>query len=74
MAVSVPDMPPGWPSVLDIPLGSVDREELEGEWAVPERHVFWERGIGWVKEFAKKGLGDLPVHPGGGMHEFVLKE
>ncbi|PGH07255.1 hypothetical protein AJ80_08041 [Polytolypa hystricis UAMH7299] len=55
-------------STMDIPLGTLDREDLER--ARPTRHVHWNRGIDWVrnltsegeKVFAEKGL---PKHPGG---------
>ena len=37
------------PVILDLVLGTVDREFLEGKDMRPERHMFWEDGIGWVK-------------------------
>ena len=57
-------LPAGWPVVIDIVLGTVDREDLEGEWMRPERHMWWTKGIGWVKELVGGAGGcDLPRHP-----------
>ena len=56
-------MPAGFPSMLDITLGSVDRRYLDSEALVPERHLWWDYGIDWIRRLATKGYGELPVHP-----------
>ncbi|MCJ1476366.1 hypothetical protein MMC13_005032 [Lambiella insularis] len=64
-------MPHGWPAMLDIVLGTVDREDLEGEWMQPERHCWWDRGIGWVRRLVEAGDGGLPRHPAAKVTERV---
>ena len=56
-------MPAGFPNMLDITLGSVDRRHLESDALVPERHLWWDYGIDWIRRLATKGYGDLPIHP-----------
>ena len=56
-------MPEGFPSMLDITLGSVDRKDLDSEALVPERHLWWDYGIDWIRRLATKGYGALPIHP-----------
>jgi hypothetical protein len=54
----------GWPRILDICTGTVDRESLENEdWFKPERAVFTEFGIPWVRRLIMGGLGCIPEHP-----------
>ena len=52
----------GFPDMLDIVLGTIDREDLEGEAMAPERHLWWDCGFEWVQKFSRKGSGGLPVH------------
>jgi hypothetical protein len=40
----------------------VDRECLDGDSLKPERILWWEYGVEWVKELSVKGVGDLPRH------------
>jgi hypothetical protein len=49
--------------MLDITLGSVDRRLLETEALVPERHLWWDYGIDWIRHLATEGYGALPIHP-----------
>lgn len=56
-------MPEGFPSMLDITLGSVDRRYLDSEALVPERHLWWDYGIDWIRRLATTGYGMLPIHP-----------
>ena len=53
----------GWPKMLDIWLGTVDREVLEKEWMKPERILWCEKGVPWIRELAKNGAGGVPEHP-----------
>ena len=59
---SVPETQEG-PEMLDIVLGTVDREDLEKEWFVPERMMWSSFGINWVKRLAREGAGGTPEHP-----------
>jgi rhodanese-related sulfurtransferase len=47
--------------MLDILLGTVDREDLDdGEKFAPERQLWCEMGVGWIRRFARNGI---PEHP-----------
>ena len=56
-------MPEGWPQMLDFLMGTIDREYLEREELRVERHVWWDKGVGWVKEMFEEGDAGLPKHP-----------
>ncbi|KAF2785978.1 hypothetical protein K505DRAFT_380566 [Melanomma pulvis-pyrius CBS 109.77] len=56
-------MPAGFPNMLDITMGSVDRRHLETNALVPERHLWWDYGIDWIRRLATEGYGALPIHP-----------
>jgi hypothetical protein len=49
-------------SLMDITLGSVDREYLEKEALVPERHLWWDYGVDWIRKLGTEGYGELPIH------------
>lgn len=69
---SVHPMPEGWPEILDLWTGTVDREDLEREWLVPGRHVQLDFEIPWVGKMAVEGtdgLGGLPKHKRGTGHD-----
>ena len=53
----------GWPKMLDIWLGTVDRECLEENYMKPERMLWCEMGVPWIRELASKGAGGIPEHP-----------
>ena len=36
----------GWPGLLEVLMGTIDRGDLEREELRPERHLWWEMGIG----------------------------
>ncbi|KAL2064539.1 hypothetical protein VTL71DRAFT_3676 [Oculimacula yallundae] len=42
-------------ATLDIVLGSLDTESLEREEVRPERHTYWDSGVGWVKKLVTDG-------------------
>ena len=44
------------PVILDIMLGTVDREHLESD-IVPERHIWMDLGLSWVKRWLERGDG-----------------
>lgn len=67
-------MPAGFPSMLDFTLGSVDRRYLDSDALVPERHLWWDYGIDWIRRLATKGYGVLPVHPDYRIAETVENE
>lgn len=51
----------GWPKMLDLWLGTVDREDLDdGDKMVPERQLWCDMGVGWIRRFARNGI---PEHP-----------
>jgi hypothetical protein len=54
--------PEGWPRMLDIWIGSVDQEDLEKDWLIPERHLWWDVGIEWIRKFGAEGSGGVPKH------------
>ncbi|MCJ1453996.1 hypothetical protein MMC28_004346 [Mycoblastus sanguinarius] len=54
--------PVGYPDMLDVVLGTVDREYLEHEWMVPERMMWWDCGIDWIQKFSSDGA-HVPKHP-----------
>jgi hypothetical protein len=56
-------MPEGFPDMLDITLGSIQRSQLDTHALVPERHLWWDYGIDWIRRLATEGYGDLPIHP-----------
>lgn len=56
-------MPEGWPQMLDVLMGTIDREALESEELRMERHVWWDKGIGWIRELFSKGDEGMPKHP-----------
>jgi hypothetical protein len=63
-------------SMVDIVLGSLDTESLEKEGVRPDRHFYWESGVGWIKRLITEGdssLGGekLPRHPDGNRMEIV---
>ena len=53
----------GWPRMLDILLGTVDREDLEEEYMRPERMIWCEKGVPWIRQLARNGAGGIPEHP-----------
>lgn len=53
----------GWPTMLDIWLGTVDREDLEKEYIHPERMLWCEKGVPWIRRLATDGAGGIPEHP-----------
>ena len=66
--------------MVDIVLGSLDKESLEMEGVRPERHFYWDSGVGWVKRLIAEGDGSLdmkgqgkglPKHPDGNRLEVV---
>jgi hypothetical protein len=62
-------MPAGWPSMLNVLLGSVDREDLESQWMKPDRHVFWDDSIGWVKGMCSED--GMVRHPQANLNDTV---
>jgi hypothetical protein len=64
-------MPAGFPSMLDITLGSVDRRYLDSEALASERHLWWDYGIDWIRRLATEGYGMLPIHPDYNIAEMV---
>lgn len=66
-------MPEGWPEMLDILMGTIGREDLEREGLRPERHFWWDKGIGWIKELFIKGDRGMAKHPLARLTDVVLQ-
>ena len=49
--------------MLDVVLGTVDREFLEGDNLVPERQLWWDCGVDWIQRLTIKGASHLVKHP-----------
>ncbi|KAF2648431.1 hypothetical protein K491DRAFT_612767 [Lophiostoma macrostomum CBS 122681] len=67
-------MPEGFPNMLDIAMGSVDRCHLETSALIPERHLWWDYGINWVQRLSAEGFGSIPIHPDYRIAELVNPE
>ena len=50
------------PDVMDFLLGTVDREILDSEDLRPERHMWWGKGIKWVKEWIETSDSGAEAH------------
>ena len=61
----------GWPVILDIVLGTIDRQDLEDEALAPERQLWWKSGIPWVQQLSVGGYAMAPKHPVYKINEFV---
>ena len=60
--------------MLDVVLGTIDREDLDSEAMAPERHLWWDFGMGWAKRLTKQGMGSLPRHKNYRVNELVIDE
>lgn len=51
----------GWPKMLELWLGTVDREDFgNDDDLAPERQLWCQSGVDWIKRFARNGV---PEHP-----------
>ena len=68
----VDPMPFGLVDNIDVILATVDRADLETESMQPERQLWWQHGVPWIKEMTK----ELPVpkHPGPSPQQMVEPE
>ena len=57
-----------WPEMLDVYLGTIDRQDLEKGFMAPDRHISWELGIQWAKELSG---GRMVKHPRSCLEEVV---
>lgn len=64
-------MPAGWPDMLDVALGTIDRDYLDSESLSPERQLWWDCGVQWVKDLSSAGVGSLPKHPSYKVDELI---
>ena len=71
LAYAIFPMLEGWPDMLDIVLGTIDRQDLENDGLAPERHLWWECGIPWVQRLSDGGAEALPKYPIYKINEFV---
>lgn len=49
--------------MLDVVLGTIDREYLEGHQLAPERPLWWDCGVEWIKRLTNEGAAHLVKHP-----------
>ena len=49
--------------MLDIVLPTVAASDLANEYMKPERMLWCEKGIPWVRKWARNGAGSIPEHP-----------
>ena len=57
--------------MLDIVLGTVDWEYFEDLLLIPERQLWCDCEVGWVKKSAIEGAEDLDRYPGYEVDEMV---
>lgn len=52
----------GWPKMLDLWLGTVDREDLDdGDKMAPERQLWCDMEVGWIRRFERSGIIEHPL-------------
>jgi len=54
-----------WPPMFDLYMGTVDRADLERDWMVPDRRMWCEPGVPWIRKLIAEGSDamGLPSHP-----------
>lgn len=57
--------------MLDLWLGTIDREDLDDARMRPERQLWCAKGIGWIRDFARRGGDGVPMHPTTKLDELV---
>ncbi|KAH7348939.1 Mss4-like protein [Rhexocercosporidium sp. MPI-PUGE-AT-0058] len=64
-------------ATVDIVLGSLENDSFDVEGVRPDRHLYWDSGVEWVKTLVTEGDGGLiggkkaPKHPDGERDVFV---
>jgi hypothetical protein len=63
-------------AMIDIVMGSLDKESLETEGLRPDRHFYWDHGVSWVKSIVEGGDSafdgqKMPRHPEGSREHSV---
>ncbi len=71
LAYAIFPTPEGWPDMLDVVLGTVGREHLEGHHLAPERQLWWDCGVDWIRQLSNEGVGHLVKHPSYDVGEVV---
>ena len=71
LTCSMSPMPEKWPDMLDIMLGSIDREDLEKGYMVPDRQFWWNSGIAWFQKLYDGGERRISKHPSSSLSETV---
>jgi hypothetical protein len=51
-----------FPALVNLTVGSLDDESLA--MVRPDRHGWWDSGVGWIKDLLRKGDRGLTRHPG----------
>ena len=62
-----------WPDMVDILLGTMDREDLEKDWLKPECELWWDMGVPWIQDLTRNGTvkDNIPRHPLWKMNHYV---
>lgn len=55
--------------MLDIFLGPVDGEFLQSETLAPEKHLWWNCGLDWIKHLVRNEADQRAKHPGDDLDE-----
>lgn len=57
--------------MIDVVVGTVDRADMEQPWMQPERQLWHNYGVPWIKDVVKDMDG--PIHPSFSTAEFIRK-
>ncbi|PGH29063.1 hypothetical protein GX50_08195 [[Emmonsia] crescens] len=68
----------GSETLMDLGMGTLDHESLQLV-GMPQRHIWWDSGVNWVKRLTAKGdaaasQNALPKHPGGNIYEIIQEK
>ncbi|KAF7858835.1 hypothetical protein EAF04_008877 [Stromatinia cepivora] len=62
-----------WPDLFDVVLGTIRREDLEGQWMMSDRHCWVSKGIPWVGRLTN-GIKEMPRHETFRLNDEMPKE
>lgn len=64
-------MPFKFRDMIDVVVGTVDRADMEQPWMQPERQLWHNYGVPWIKDVVKDMDG--PIHPSFSTAEFIRR-
>ncbi|OPB45323.1 hypothetical protein A0O28_0075330 [Trichoderma guizhouense] len=71
IAYLINPMPFKFRDMIDVVVGTVDRADMEQPWMQPERQLWHNYGVPWIKDVVKDMAG--PIHPSFSTAEFIRK-